>query len=714
MAGAVSASALEVKIVDPEGAPLGGARITVIGRAGSVVADRDGRARLQPDPEPPFTLFVARPDGVALKPVTIAELSGDSPLVVTVEPAGETVTVVSGAVPDLELSPGAAITVLGRADLTQRLPESLPLALENVPGAGHTGDGLSAVPGLRGLPKHRTLLLLDEGRVTAERRAGASATFLDPLTVDEIEVVRGPGAVAYGSDAFGGIVRMRSRMPSPGSDVELRYGLVAGGAASERGAAAELTVPGIGGGLLLGGHFRSFEDYASPEGDVPDSSGERYGARAAWQGTTGGGVLRIGWRSDLARDICKPAQDGAAERVVYPEEDSHRFHVAFERPGPWGWERVSATAAWDSYRLVLDRERRNDTGQPSQLDSSEVDANDYALRLEGERRVGEARLVVGVDGSGRYDLRAVNRTSEFSAEGQVVASATEVSIASARRNAMALFASLGRDWASWGCALGVRGDRVRASNSGGFFGADKVSNGALSGFVGLSWRPRAGLEVTAQAARGFRDALLSDRYYRGLTGRGFITGNPELEPETSRQFDLAVRWWGERWQIAAFGYLYQIQDLIERYRNADEFLFRNRAEAEIRGAELEGRVALAAELWLELGAHLVRGEVREDRSFTDDVPAPGVFVVLRSDPSRRWWWMVRAAAFDRHDRPGPNEQEVPGYGVLDGAVGWRVAEGLELQLLARNLLDHSHLASADEDAVLAPGRSLQLALRGRL
>ena len=114
------------------------------------------------------------------------------------------------------------------------------------------------------------------------------------------------------------------------------------------------------------------------------------------------------------------------------------------------------------------------------------------------------------------------------------------------------------------------------------------------------------------------------------------------------------------------------------------------------------------------GAQLLRGEIVSDGSPTDGVPAPGLFVVLRGEPSRKWWWMVRGAAFAGDDRPGPTEQDVPGYGVLDAGAGFTAFEWLEISVLGRNLLNRSYLASSDEDAVLAPGRSIQLVLRGRL
>jgi len=125
LCAAASAAALDCYLVTPEGVPLSGARVTVIGRGDSIVADSEGRFVLDPVPEPPFVLFVARSDGVALRPVTVAVVPTDGPLMVHVAPAGETVTVVSGVVPDLELPPAVASTVMGRGDLDQRLPAQL-------------------------------------------------------------------------------------------------------------------------------------------------------------------------------------------------------------------------------------------------------------------------------------------------------------------------------------------------------------------------------------------------------------------------------------------------------------------------------------------------------------------------------------------------------------------------------------------------------------
>ena len=90
-------------------------------------------------------------------------------------------------------------------------------ALETVPGINQVSEGHASVPAVRGLARGRTLFLIDGGRVTAERRVGPSGTFLDPSVIEGIDIARGPGSVAYGSDALGGVISVRTRRAEPGS-----------------------------------------------------------------------------------------------------------------------------------------------------------------------------------------------------------------------------------------------------------------------------------------------------------------------------------------------------------------------------------------------------------------------------------------------------------------------------------------------------------------
>ena len=135
LAATTSLGALEGRLLGPEGAPLGGARVLIIGHSGSTVTDRDGVFSLDGDVKPPFQLLVTLPDGVALSPATVEEVPEEGLLEVQLEPImAEAVTVISGIVPDLQLPPAAAASVIGRGELDQRAPTSLSDSLSSLPG----------------------------------------------------------------------------------------------------------------------------------------------------------------------------------------------------------------------------------------------------------------------------------------------------------------------------------------------------------------------------------------------------------------------------------------------------------------------------------------------------------------------------------------------------------------------------------------------------
>ena len=206
------------------GEPVANAEVTILGRTGTALTDAEGRFMLQPDPRVPFEILVILPGERYMKPYLVESIPEEGPLVVRISPlVEESVTVTGGAAPDIDSAPASATTLLSHTDIEVRQPVNLIQALENVPGVNKVSEGQAAVPAIRGLARGRTLLLIDGARVTTERRAGPSASYLDPFLLEGIQVSRGPGSVAYGSDAFGGIIHARTRRPVPGTPFRLRF-----------------------------------------------------------------------------------------------------------------------------------------------------------------------------------------------------------------------------------------------------------------------------------------------------------------------------------------------------------------------------------------------------------------------------------------------------------------------------------------------------------
>jgi outer membrane receptor protein involved in Fe transport len=711
--GAALAARFEARLLLADGRPAAGYVVSVVGGALTVPCAPDGSFQLDPAPSPPFRLVATGPNGELSAPIAIETVGADRVDLQLPTVVRDSVTVVSGIAPGLDLLPASAATVVSSEALEQRPPQRLVDALEAVAGASKLGEGADSVPALRGLARGRTLILVDGARITAERRAGPSATYIDPATLASLEVLRGPGSVVYGSDAFGGVLNAVTRDPDP--ERSLRFSVEGStGGQPQVGASAALSLPIGPGALLVDLHAADADDGEAGGGDeIFNSSFASAGGALRYVQPVGPGRLRASLQIERVDDLGKAAIDSRELRAVYPREDADRLTLSWIGAPSATWDALEASLFAGTYRVVLDRDRAATASSNRRVDSSDTDANDAQLRAVAGRGWAGGRLQVGLDVHSRFGLESTVGRTDYAADGSTVtAASSSPAIEDARQIAAGAFATWSRALAArWTLALGLRGDEIDSRNRGGFYGDRSTSDSALAGNVALTWVPAAGWSATGQVARGFRAPTLSDRYFRGPSGRGFVIGNPDLEPESSLQLDLAVRRTMGRTALALYGYRYEIDDLVERFRIGDDFHFRNRGQATLEGLEVEVQSRLDERWTLEGGAAWTRG--RADGGATiDDQPAPNLFVGARY--AEAWGYaFVRLALHGEKDDPGPTELARGGYTLVDLGGGWQMSERLELRAVVRNALDRRYFGSPDESADRSPGRGFLLALAGR-
>ena len=708
LAGPAHAASTVWRLVDPQGGPVVFAEVAVVGRTGSARTAADGSFALDADIVPPFEIVVFDAGGKLIG--TARTEPGTTAREIVVDAAAvELVRVVGGVAPSTAAPPAASATVRSREDLARTRPAHAADALAGIPGASVAGSGSTAVPVLRGLSRGRTLLLLDDARITTERRAGASATFVDPFTVERLEVVRGPGSVAYGSDAFGGVLHMLTPVPRPQTLAWRAEGAVAAGV-PYAALGLEGNIPIGGGALLAAVHGRSFDDYDSPAGEVPYSSAEDAGVLLRGAIPAGDTRVLLGLQIDRARDVERAASDTDTRVTRYPEEDSDRLTGTVAFDDALGADTLELTAFVGRYRLVTERETFATDEDPAVRESSDVEALDASVRLDARRALTRGVLRWGVDAVSRFDLSTVETVEEEGGDGWVE---TErgTSIEDADRFDVGAFVEgehpVSEGWMEW--FWGARADLVRTASIGGAFGDRSTSEVAPSGYVAARFRMTPAWNATIQASSGFRDPTLSDRYYVGVTGRGQVTGNPDLDPERSVQLDVAVRGTAGPVNLAGAVWRYRILDLIERYEVApDEFAFRNRDAEDLWGAEVEADTLLGRKWLVRAALGWTRGELDESGEPAADVPAPSGYAALEHRPADRWWWRADVRTVLRDDRPGEAEVVTPGSTVYGAGAGLRLARGVELRLTLDNLFDHEMPASSDRRAPPAPGRSAAL------
>lgn len=115
-----------------------------------------------------------------------------------------------------------AISVINARQLNSVSPMNMPDAMRIMPGVfmqktNHGGGS----PFVRGLTGYHTLILVDGIRLNnAIFRSGPNQYLntVDPLMLSQIEVLRGPGSVQYGTEAIGGTIYLRSGEPQFSED----------------------------------------------------------------------------------------------------------------------------------------------------------------------------------------------------------------------------------------------------------------------------------------------------------------------------------------------------------------------------------------------------------------------------------------------------------------------------------------------------------------
>ncbi len=143
----------------------------------------------------------------------------------------------------------------------------LPELLRGTAGVSiQTTSTSQASPFVRGLTGQHVVTLIDGVRFnTATFRPGANQylAFIDTASVNRIDVVRGPGAVAYGSDALGGTINVLTHLtgwgrPTFGIDGSATVGL----GSADQSAAGSFTSGGGGRqwGFFVDGALRSYGD----------------------------------------------------------------------------------------------------------------------------------------------------------------------------------------------------------------------------------------------------------------------------------------------------------------------------------------------------------------------------------------------------------------------------------------------------------------------
>ena len=201
-----SAQRYDGVITDAQGQPLKNARVHIHGRQQYVYADEQGRFSIQAPANAELHVSAA---GYGDSFVTVTPAQPQ--LNINLTPGGiERIVVAASGIHKYNLEMATPVSVLTGEELSRRSEPTIGETLKYEPGvhANYYGPVASS-PVIRGLDGPR-VRILNNGLDTADvSRIGPDhAISADAITAQQIEVLRGPATLLYGSGAIGGVINV--------------------------------------------------------------------------------------------------------------------------------------------------------------------------------------------------------------------------------------------------------------------------------------------------------------------------------------------------------------------------------------------------------------------------------------------------------------------------------------------------------------------------
>ncbi|MEN6559805.1 MAG: TonB-dependent receptor [Acidobacteriota bacterium] len=725
LAAATLAGAAEVrgKVVGAADNPVAAA--VVLHRASGVRTETgaDGRFSLDVPAAGRIVLEVVHPDYYE-REFEIGARQRTRPVVlalVRVVRQSEEVVVTALRYPEPSIQVPAAATVVSGESLAADMPANVNDGLRNVPGVGSIGSaGFSLVPTVRGLARRRVLYLVDGARLESDRRTGPNASFVSPWDIERIEVLRSASSVFYGSDAIGGVIHILTREPgfAPGLHGRFQAGL--GSVNGEK--RVGLGLEGSTGTWAFSLAFQ-YDDaglYRVPGGTKILQSQFTQGsllAKAAHR--TDKREIEIGLLAARGSDIGKPSQTASTKPTWYPHENQNLVHLDWkEKNVGRGGELVFHAFANPNYLETL---TDNYSGYLTKESYAKTDSTEFGAQASYSKKLGPSfRLEGGADYFGRAAAHAYNAYTSYDETGAVTGVQEEYPYASASRGDLGFF--LSADYTGirrLDILGGVRYDvlRMKATPYQGEISIPEApeaqpiltKDSQPTGFLAVSYKLTKDLTAFVNMARAYRLASINERFYTGISGRGFIIGQPDLKPESSFNLDGGLKFLGRRFFVGLYAFRYRIDDMIERYRvDPTTYTYGNIERGLLRGLELEAEAFLLPGWKVTGGVAAIRG-----RSLATDAPLNDVPPVRLRAGTEYWRGNfsagVEAAFCLAKDDPGPAEIAVASSEIVDlrAAYVWR---GIRISATLANLFNAAYIDRADPDAMIEPGRNLRIGI----
>jgi iron complex outermembrane receptor protein len=563
-----------------------------------------------------------------------------------------------------------SVNTVDALTLSRESHPSIGEVLDKEPGVAKRSFGPgSARPVVRGFDGDRVLVTQDGASTGSLGSQSADhAEPVDVLSLERLEVVKGPATLLYGSSATGGVVNAVT-----GHDYAHEgwrgYFTGVGGTTNNQGGASGGLEYGTGKWMFWGnGTLQRTGDYNTPLGRIEQSFTREktgtlgvghYGDKSFASFTYGYDQRRYGI------PFASFFESGGAETGSNVSIDARRHDFKFNG----GWRDLGGFV--NGFRLTLDY---------SDYAHDELEGEEVGTHFSNKNFMFRGVFDQSKRGrfSGSWGFSGFQR--DFDSVG------AEALAPHTFQNNFAAFALEEIEFERVRFQLGGRVEHNGYNPEGALDRSFTGFSGAAGVRVGL-WKEGA---FVANYTHSYRAPALEELYNNGphVGNLTFEIGNPLLRRERNDGIDFSLRHDSKRVRGVANFYYYNIKDFVflaptgEINENLIEAVY-DQADSRFTGTELNLDFAAHENLWVNLGYDYVNAQLKETGTPLPRIPP------MRARVGLDWRYKAfdvkpEASFVKDQDRIFPTETRTAGYALFDLSASYTIAHPHYAQVFSVN------------------------------
>lgn len=712
------------KVTDQDDLPLAGATIFVPDLNKGTIADNNGFYKLSGLPTGKVKIqysFI----GYSNKIETIILEDSETELNVTLETTTIRTEeiVITGGYSSTQHENAVKIEDLKLDYDDIKLTPNFTEIVTKIPGVNmiSKGSGVSK-PVIRGLSMNDILVLNNGVRFENYQYSDHHPLGIDEFGIEDIEVIKGPSSLLYGSDAIGGVINFIKEKPAPVGVLEGDYNLQL--FSNTLGITNNFGLKGSSEHLFGGIRFgqKSNSDFLQGGGDfVPNTRFKEYSLKLNTGFTGKSGTFKIFY--DYSKQNLGLAEEEAFESIKERGRNLEIFYQQFnthllssQNKLYLGKTKLDINTSYQNTELIH-------FGEPDvyEIQMRLATLNyDAKLYLPSDKN---SEYIVGYQGMYQNNLNLNDRERKLLPDASVFNNSIFFLVQKTFLNRLKFQTGLRFDNRSLSTIALGEPDQSDYREA-----LDKKYN-SISGSFGATYSLTQNLLLRANLASAYRTPNLAELTSNGQHETRYETGDKNLVPEKSYELDMSIHYHIDNLTIDLAGFYNNINNYIfispsgditgdglyiYEYKQNNSFLYGGEAGIHFHPETVK---------WLHLLTNFsaVTGK-QINGNYLPFIPAKKIYVELRTEKEtlgflNKAFLMISTSSVYKQEQSAPEETPTNGYTLMDISAGGQIKlreQYISLSIGATNIFDKKyidHLSTLKEVGFYNPGRNLAMTLK---